>query len=131
MMVPELTRGHALKMWTSQGLQRSGSFHLFTIPYSPQLNAVEMVFSQLKSYVVSEFVKFPEKRKDLGTVIDESMAKITQEHIGNYYKHQATVVTQCLRGIAPTPDTSKCNEADTGGGRISMGSMTGHSEALG
>ena len=40
------------------------------------------------------------------------MAKITQEHIGNYYKHQATAVAQCLRGIALTPDALKYNEID-------------------
>ena len=45
-------------------------------------------------------------------MIDESMARITREHIENYHKHQATVVTQCLRGIALTPDTLKYNEVD-------------------
>ena len=89
-----------------------GFFHLFTIPYSPQLNAIEMVFSQLKSYVVSEFMQHPERRKDLGKVIDESMARVTKENIEKYYQHQATVVTQCLRGIPLTPDTLKYNEVD-------------------
>ena len=42
------------------------------------------------------------------------MAKITQGHIENYYRHQATVVTQCLRGLPLTPDTLKYNEVDTG-----------------
>ena len=97
-------------------IQKLGFFHLFTIPYSPQLNAIEMVFSQLKSYVVSEFVQSPEKRKNLWAVIDESMARITQKNIENYFRHQATVVTQCLRGIPLTADTLKYNEVDEIGG---------------
>ena len=71
-----------------------------------------MAFAQLKSYVISEFMKFPEKRKNLGSVIDESMGRITQKHIKNYYSHQATIVTQCKRGIPLTPDTLKYNEVD-------------------
>ena len=93
-------------------IRKLGFFHLFTIPYSPQLNAIEMVFAQLKSYVISEFMKFPEKRKNLGSGIDESMGKITQKHIKNHYSHQATIVTQCKRGISLTPDTLKYNEVD-------------------
>ena len=93
-------------------IKKLGFFHLFTIPYSPQLNAIEMAFAQLKSYVISEFMKFPEKRKNLGSVIDESMGRITQKHIKNYYSHQATIVTQCKRGIPLTPDTLKYNEVD-------------------
>ena len=36
---------------------------LFTIPHSPQLNAVEAAFAQLKSCVISEFMKLPEKEE--------------------------------------------------------------------
>ena len=89
-----------------------GFFHLLTIPYSPQLNAIEMAFSQLKSHVVSGFIKHPERRKDLGNVIDEAMSKVTTDNINNYYYHQATVVTQCPRGVPVTPDTMKHNEVD-------------------
>ena len=52
-------------------IQKLGFFHLFTIPHSTKLNAIEMVFSQLKGHVVSEFARSPEKRKDLETMIDE------------------------------------------------------------
>ena len=56
-------------------IRKMGFFHLFTIPHSPQLNTIEMAFSQLESHVVSGFVRSPEKRKNLGSVIDESMAR--------------------------------------------------------
>ena len=62
-----------------------GFFHLFTIPHSPQPNAIEMVFSQLKSHVVSELIKHPERRKALGNAIDEAMSKVTTDNINNYW----------------------------------------------
>ena len=62
-----------------------GFFHLYTIPYSPQLNAIEMGFSQLKSLVVSEFVRNSKRRKNLPRVIDEVMRKISLENIENYF----------------------------------------------
>ena len=89
-----------------------GFFHLFTIPYSPQLNAIEMVFAQTKSYVVSEFMQHPERRKDLSAVVDEAMKRVTKENIEKYYSHQATIVTNCLRGLPLSPDTLKYNEVD-------------------
>ena len=82
------------------------------MPYSPQLNAIELVFSQLKSIVINEFIRNPERRKDLLKVIDESMAKITPENIMNYYKHQAEIVTQCLIGGALSPDKIIYREVD-------------------
>ena len=83
-----------------------GFFRLFTIPCSLQLNPTEMVFSQLKSLVVSEFVRNSKRRKDLPRVIDEAMRKISLENIENCFGHQAKIVTQCLRGIKLSPDTS-------------------------
>ena len=80
-------------------------FRLYTIPYSPQLNAIEMVLSQLKSLVVSEFVRNSERRKGLPRVIDEAMRRISLENIENYFGHQAKIGTQCLRGIELSPDT--------------------------
>lgn len=93
-------------------IQELGFFHLFTIPYSPQLNAIEMVFSQLKSFVISEFSRNPERRKDLSGTIDGAMRSVTSENIENYYRHQAKVVTQCLRGIQLSPDDLIYREVD-------------------
>ena len=85
---------------------------LVQIPYGPQLNAIEMVFSRLKSCVVSESVQSPEGRKNLRAVTDESMVEITQKNIENYFRHQATVIIQCLKGVLLTADTLKYNEVD-------------------
>ena len=64
-----------------------------------------MVFSQLKSLVVSELIRIPERRKDVPRVIDEAMRKISLENIENYFGHQAKIVTQCLGRIELSPDT--------------------------
>lgn len=71
--------------------------HLFTIPYTPQLNAIEMVLSQLKSSVVPGFTGNPERRKDLPRVIDGAMGSVSSKDIENHSRHQAKVVAQCLR----------------------------------
>ena len=63
--------------------------------------------------MLSEFMRSPEKRK--AWECDRRVGgKVTRGHTENYYRHQATVVTQCLRGLPLTPDTLKYNEVDTG-----------------
>ena len=64
--VPESTGARAENVDIPRTIRKMGFFHLSTTPHSPQLNAIEMVFPQLKSHVVSEFGKCPEKRKNLG-----------------------------------------------------------------
>ena len=76
--------------------------HLFTIPRSPQLNAVEAAFAQLKSCVISELMKLPEK-KELRRCHRRVNGGNHSKHIKNYYSHQATIVTPCKRGIPLTP----------------------------
>lgn len=80
-------------------VQDMGFYHLYTVPYSPQLNAIESVFAQVKSYVVAEFVQHPEARKNLLGIIDSSVQRVTPEHIRNYCAHQARNVTLCLANI--------------------------------
>ena len=57
-------------------------------------------------------MQHPEKRKDLSAVVDEAMKRVTKENIDNYYFYQATIVTNCLRGLPFSPDTLKYNEVD-------------------
>ena len=57
-------------------------------------------------------MQHPERRKDLSAVVDEAMKRVTKENIENYYSHQATIVTNCLRGLPLSPDTLKYNGVD-------------------
>ena len=45
-------------------------------------------------------------------MIDESMVEITQKNIENCFGHQATIITQCLKGVLLTADTLKYKEVD-------------------
>lgn len=91
------TRVQEWKEFVSLTPLKSLGLHLFTIPYTPQLNAIEMVLSQLKSSVVPGFTGNPERRKDLPRVIDGAMGSVSSKDIENHSRHQAKVVAQCLR----------------------------------
>ena len=61
---------------------------MYSLPYNPQLNPIENVFSQLKSYVKN---KSPDTYNELKSVIDKIIKeKITKEHLENYYKYLFT-----------------------------------------
>ena len=80
-------------------VQDMGFYHLYTVLYSLQLNTIESVFAQVKSYVATDFVQRPEARKNLLGTIDSSIQRVTPEHIRNYCAHQTRNVTLCLANI--------------------------------
>ena len=59
----------------------AGFFHLYTVPYSPQLNAIESLFAQVKSHALHEFACAPERRKDIESVIGEAFRKGEKGHV--------------------------------------------------
>ena len=68
--------------------ENSGNKILYSIPYNPQLNPIENLFSQLKNHVKN---KSPETYNELKLVIDKIIKeKITKEHLENYYKYLFT-----------------------------------------
>ena len=68
--------------------EKSGNKILYSLPYNPQLNPIENVFSQLKSHVKN---KSPDTYNELKSVIDKIIKeKITKEHLENYYKYLFT-----------------------------------------
>lgn len=77
-----------------------GFFYLYTVPYTPQLNAIESLFAQIKTYVIREFVQRPETRKNIESVIEASIKLVKDTHITNYISHHAKNVTLCLANIA-------------------------------
>lgn len=77
----------------------AGFFHLYAIPYSPQLNAIESLFAQVKSHVLHEFICAPERREDIESVIGEAFRKVEQGHVEAYCRHQECNVTSCVAGI--------------------------------
>lgn len=56
---------------------------LFTPPYSPYLNPIEEVFSQMKRYIRKSY-SYDANYIDL---IDDSVKQITKKQISNYYHH--------------------------------------------
>ena len=71
---------------------------MYSLPYNPQLNPIENVFSQLKSYVKN---KSPDTYNELKSVIDKIIKeKITKEHLENYYKYLFTQANDFINKIS-------------------------------
>jgi len=68
-----------------EAILKSGNKYLFTIPYSPVTNSVEMYFNQIKTYI--------KKNRDVYTFnglknnIDKAIDKVKPENYKNYFQY--------------------------------------------
>lgn len=68
-----------------EAIIKSGNQYLFTIPYSPITNAIEMYFNQIKTYI--------KKNRDVHTFagleknIDKAIDKVKPENYKNYFQY--------------------------------------------
>ena len=74
---------------------------LKTVPYSPQTNPIERVFSQVKSFVAR---RTPADGIQLMAQIEEGVKSVSPEQTINYLKAHWGVLSDILRGIQPGSD---------------------------
>jgi hypothetical protein len=91
---------------TREAIIKSGNQYLFTIPYSPTTNAVEMYFNQIKTYI--------KKNRDVYTFdgleknIDKAIDKVKPEHYKNYFQYAYGVKDDNDITYKRKPSTRKC-----------------------
>jgi transposase len=71
----------------------SGHYIKFLPPYSPFLNPIENLFSQLKQIVRSGN---PKNEDELINLIDSTFLKISTDHCANYYRYMLKMIKKCL-----------------------------------
>jgi transposase len=87
-----------------EAIIKSGNQYLFTIPYSPITNAVEMYFNQIKTYI--------KKNRDVYTFagleknIDKAIDKVKPENYKNYFQYAYGVKDDIT--YKRKPSTRKC-----------------------
>ena len=53
--------------------------YLFSVPYTPKTNSIEMFFSQIKGYLKQKVLKFNELKKE----IDKAITKVSKSNYKN------------------------------------------------
>jgi transposase len=87
-----------------EAILKSGNKYLFTVPYSPITNAVEMYFNQIKTYI--------KKKRDvysfevLGQNIDKAIDKVKPENYKNYFDYAYGIKYDMT--YKRKPSTRKC-----------------------
>jgi len=87
-----------------EAIIKSGNQYLFTIPYSPITNGIEMYFNQIKTYI--------KKNRDVYTFagleknIDKAIDKVKPENYKNYFKYAYGVNDDITYNRKPS--TRKC-----------------------
>ena len=87
-----------------EAILKSGNKYLFTIPYSPDTNAVEMYFNQIKTHI--------KKNRDVYTFegleksIDKAIDKVKPENYKNYFQYAYGVKDDTT--YKRKPSTRKC-----------------------
>lgn len=71
--------------YVKKAITKSGNAYLYSVPYTPQTNAIECFFSQLKSYLKlnPKVNRFPELKEEIKKAID----KVTPENYKNYFRY--------------------------------------------
>ena len=71
--------------YVKKAIRKSGNAYLYSVPYTPQTNAIECFFSQLKSYLKlnPKVNRFPELKEEIKRAID----KVTPENYKNYFRY--------------------------------------------
>lgn len=87
-----------------EAILKSGNKYLYTIPYSPVTNAIEMYFNQIKTYI--------KKNRDVYTFeglennIDKAIDKVKPENYKNYFDYAYGMKNDMT--YKRTPSTRKC-----------------------
>lgn len=68
-----------------EAILKSGNKYLFTIPYSPITNAVEMYFNQIKTHIKKNRNVYT--FEELGQNIDKAIDKVKPENYKNYFEY--------------------------------------------
>ena len=76
-------------------IAENGYRFLKTIPYSPQTNPIERVFSQVKAYVSR---RTHANGEQLIAQIEEGISSITEQNTWNYIRAHLSVLKLILRG---------------------------------
>ena len=82
LIVLDNARSHQNKM-VKDAITKSGNKYLFSVPYTPKTNVIEMFFNQLKHYL--KLNKRIMRYNDLKNEIKYSISKIKPEHYRNYF----------------------------------------------
>ena len=71
--------------YVKQAILESGNKYLFSVPYTPKTNAIEMVFNQIKHYLKlnKKVLKYPELKREVETAI----SKIKPINYKNYFQY--------------------------------------------
>lgn len=77
-------------------IARNGYRFLKTIPYSPQTNPIERVFSQIKSHVAR---RVHVNGDELVEQIKEGIRSVTEDHTINYMRAHLAVIELIQRGF--------------------------------
>jgi len=77
-------RSHQNK-YIKDAITKSGNNYLYSVPYTPKTNAIEMFFNQLKHYL--KLNKKVLKYNELKNEIKISIGKIKPENYKNYFDH--------------------------------------------
>ena len=75
---------------------RNGFRYLKTIPYSPQTNPIERVFSQIKAFVAR---RSHADGSELKSQIKQGIESVTEENTTNYLRAHLSVMEQIQRGF--------------------------------
>ena len=75
---------------------RNGYRYLKTVPYSPQTNPIERVFSQVKSFVSR---RVPSDGNQLIEQIKSGVESVTEDNTWNYLKAHWSVMKLIQRGF--------------------------------
>ena len=85
---------HGLAVQTC--IVEEGYRYLKTIPYSPQTNLIERMFSQVKSHVSR---RTRANGNELIAQIEEGIRGVTEEHSSNYFRAHLSVLELVQRGF--------------------------------
>lgn len=66
-----------------EAILKSGNKYLFSVPYTPKTNAIEMYFNQLKTYM--KRVRNIKSIQELETSVENSIKQIKQSNYNNYF----------------------------------------------
>lgn len=82
LIVLDNARSHNNQMVKDKIIE-SGNNYLFSVPYTPKTNAIEMFFSQIKGYLKlnKKLLKFNELKKE----IDKVISKVSKSNYNNYF----------------------------------------------
>ena len=84
LIILDNARSHQNK-YIKDAITKSGNDYLYSVPYTPKTNAIEMFFNQLKHYL--KLNKKVMKYNELKNEIKIAIGKIKSENYKNYFDH--------------------------------------------